>query len=107
MKIDCKRGRFQRMLGILRNQAGDHSRKNISRTSRRHARIARRIHPNRAIGRRNERAVSLEHDDQLMLVRKLARDFLTFRLNLGDGQSRQARHFSGMRRDHESPPAPA
>ena len=51
MKIDGKSGCFERMLRMLRDQAGDHSGENVSRASGGHAGIAGGIHPDGAIGR--------------------------------------------------------
>src|SRR6202140_6022717 len=68
MKIDRESGGFERMLRMLRDQARYHSRQNVSRTSGCHARIPGGIHPNGAIGRCYQSAMSFEHDNQLMLA---------------------------------------
>jgi hypothetical protein len=82
---------------MLREQASDDSSQNVSRAARCHARIPGRIHPDRAIGRGDQRAMSFEHDDQFMLAGKVSRDIQAIGLNFGNAQARQARHFSRMR----------
>ena len=49
---------FERFLRMLRNQTGNDSCQNVSGTSGCHTRIAGRIHPDCAIGRRDQGAMS-------------------------------------------------
>src|SRR5208337_945414 len=101
MKIDSESGGFERLLRMLRNQAGDHSGEDVSRASGGHAGIAGGIHPDGAIGRGDQGAMSLEHDDQLMLAGEVTRNIQTVRLNLGNTPAGHAHHFTRVRRDHD------
>src|SRR6202167_1578510 len=101
MQINSESGGFERLLRVLRDQACDHSRQDISRASRGHAWIARRIGPDGAIGGRDQGAMSLEHYDQLVLGREISRYIQAVGLNVGDAQTGQARHFSRVRSDDD------
>ncbi len=104
MKVDSESSRFERMPRMLRDQPSDHSGENVSRAAGSHARIAGRIHPDRAVGRCDKRAMPFEYDHQLVLASEVARDLQAVRLNFGNRQAGQARHFSWVRSDNESSP---
>src|SRR6202790_4934335 len=101
MNIDGESGGFERMLRMLRDQAGYHSRQNVSRASACHSRIAGGIHPDGAIGRSDQGAMPFEHDNQLMFASEFSRNLQTVHLNFGNAQAGQARHFSRVRGDNE------
>ena len=67
---DC----FCDVFGILRDQTGDHARKDVSRASGRHARISGRIYPNRTVWLGNQRTMALQHHDQFVFAGEGAGD---------------------------------
>src|SRR5512135_1317028 len=100
--MNCSDCRFEDALRTLRDQPGGHSGENIAGTARCHARVAGRIDPDGSVGMRDERAMSLEHDDDLMVAGKRTGEVDAVTLHRRDGGTDQARHFSGMGRDHET-----
>ena len=93
--------RLESILRMLRYHPCDHPRQNVSRAARRHARIARRIHPRLAIWLHNQCAIPFEHYDQFVIARKLPCHSQSILLHLGDIASDQSRHLARMRRDHQ------
>ena len=73
VKMDGGNDRFDDAIGILRDQACDHSGEYVSSASGRHAGIARSVHPYRAVRLSNQSAVTLQHDNQFVLAGKRAR----------------------------------
>src|SRR5580692_913137 len=101
--MEMNRGKycFHNALRILRDQAGHHASKNVSRASSGHARISRSVYPNRTVGLRNQRAMSLQHHDQFVFASEDASDVDAVPLHGGYRRSSKTRHLAGMRRDHQ------
>src|SRR5260370_1312880 len=95
----CKH-RFERLPRMLRYHPRDHTRQDVSRTARGHARIACRIDPGFPVGLRHQCAMAFEHDDHLMFARELSRYSQSIFLNLINVTSGQPRHLSRMRSDY-------
>ena len=92
-----------RLFGFCAIMRRDHAGQNVARAAGRHSRIARRIDPGFAIRLNHQRPVPLEHNDQFMLACKLPRHAQPIFLHVGGRTSRQPRHLSRMRRDHQHP----
>src|SRR5271170_2895273 len=95
---------FHDALGILRDQTGHHAGENVSRASRCHPRISRGVYPNRPVGLRNQRAMSLQHHDQFVFAGEGAGYVDAVPLHGCYRRSSETRHLAGMRRDHQSAP---
>jgi hypothetical protein len=70
VKMNCRNDRLGYAIGILRDQACGHSGEYVSSASGRHARISRSVHPNRAVRLSNQSAVTLQHDNQIVIAGK-------------------------------------
>ena len=101
MQMHRRKHRQQRIVRILRDHRRNHASENVARAAGRHSRITRRVHPGFAVRLNHQRAMSLEHDDQFMLAREFARHSQPIFLHIGNRTSRQPRHFSRMRSDHQ------
>src|SRR5580700_11223801 len=92
---------FDDALAILRDQAGHHPGEDIACASGGHARISGSVYPNRTVGLRNQRAMSLQHHDQFVFASEDASDVDAVPLHGGYRRSSKTRHLAGMRRDHQ------
>ena len=66
---------------MLRDQSGDYSGENIAGSTRRHSWVAVGIHPDIAAGGRDQCAVSLQDNNQLMLTSESLRNIHSIGLN--------------------------
>ena len=86
---------------MLRNQARHHSREDVPGAPGSHAGIPGCVDPNRSIRVRDECAMSLQNDDDIVFFRKLARCTDAISLDIRDGKPGQPCHFAWMRCDHQ------
>ena len=89
---------------MLRDHSRNHPCEDVSRAASSHARIARRIDPSLTPRLHHQRAMPFEHHDQFVLTRELSRHSQSIFLHISNGASRQTRHLTRMRRDHNRPP---
>ena len=68
VKMNCSNDRLGDVVRILGYQACCHASQNVARAAGRHAGIARSVHPNRAVGLSNQSAVTLQHDNQIVIA---------------------------------------
>ena len=102
VKMDRRDHRVGNAIGILSDQACDHSGQYVAGASGRHAGISCGVYPYRAVGLRDQGPVAFEDDNQLMFSGKTAGNVYTVVLYGGNRGTRQPRHFAGMRRDDQS-----
>src|SRR5215471_14005022 len=86
---------------MLCDQPRDHPCQNVARAASSHARIPRRIHPYIAVRSGDQRAMALEHHNQVVLASEIARHVKAIRLNARDALAGEPRHFTRMWRNHD------